>query len=312
MTTQSGRIWTNARGQRFWLVSGALPVLLGPGESPPVYTPQVGDTAAGMAFGPGSSGNEGLRTGDSALVETARLSVSAGPSFAMQTPVQGGAMPLEPGADLRDFGGDLGGGDAAMALAAVPVAGAGAMLLSRLLAMLPAALRTGVSAAIKSLGGVGARIGWNRLPPLVQQLLIFSGVTAGVDILIDTGPDDRGIIQLPGTSDLSLGNMGAMGVSIVGSWTANGVKFVKLSDGRLGAQNKRGVWKFWRPKKPIVLFASGAKDINTYLRADAALNRQSKRLKAAISRRVPTARRQPKVVQGQVIAADGVRIVRNG
>jgi len=290
-----------------------------PGFVPPVWSPEVGQTAAGEVAGPGTALNEALVSGAPAAIEQAladagvETPVVAGPAFEMQVPSEVQTMADVPaGGDLRDFGGDLGGGDVAMAAAAVglPVVAGGSILLSRLLAMLPLGVRSAVAAAIRALGGLGARVGWNRLPAWVQQLLIFAGVTAGLDILIDTGPDDIGAIQLPGTTDFSFQQMA--GISVVGSWTANGVQFVKLSDGRLGARNKRGMWKFWRPKKPIVLFASGARDINTFLRADAVLDRQAKRLKKVISRRSPNPKRGPKAVDGRVIAIDGQKIIRNG
>jgi len=298
------------------LLSGRLATILGPARAreddmAPRWTIRFNDDLTLAAGGGGvSEDNPNLQPlGDVP-------SLSAGPSFAMQVLQRSVLTMPEAGADLRDFGGDLGGGDVALAAAVPGVVAAGALIgLRALLARLPIALRSGVEAAIKALGGVGTRIGWNRLPSWVQQLLIFSGITAGIDILIDTGPDDRGLIPLPGTSDLAVGGVlgGAMpGLSIVRQWTANGVQFIRLSDGRVGARNKLGIWKVWKPKKPIVLFSGGAGNLRTFLRADAALDRQSKRLKTALNRRAPRTKRAPKAVQGQVVAVDGVKLVRNG
>ena len=99
-------------------------------------------------------------------------------------------------------------------------------------------------------------------------------------------------------------------MGVVGSWTANGVTFYRLADGRLAVQNKRGRWKVWRPKKPIVLYASGAKDLNTMLRADRALNTQAKKIAAVLNRRAKPRQRAIKAAAPTVIAIDGRAIGR--
>ena len=75
-------------------------------------------------------------------------------------------------------------------------------------------------------------------------------------------------------------------------WNANGVPFVRLADGRMGAMRKDGTWRYWRPRKPIVLYASGSSDLRTLLRADKAAEKQLRTLKKAIDRRFPTRRRR--------------------
>lgn len=95
---------------------------------------------------------------------------------------------------------------------------------------------------------------------------------------------------LPGVDVVSFGGGGGGGHpgQVVKTWSANGVDFVRLSDGRMGAFSvKRGTWKYWKPKKPIVMYSGGSSDINTLLKADRAAERQLRRLKKAIDRRFP-------------------------
>lgn len=79
---------------------------------------------------------------------------------------------------------------------------------------------------------------------------------------------------------------------VVKEWTANGTPFVRLQNGIMGARKKTGVWRYWRPKKPIVMYRGGSSDLRTLLRADAAVDRQLKKLAKAIKRREPTPRRR--------------------
>lgn len=212
-------------------------------------------------------------------------------------PIQRAIMPVGPGG-----GGGLGGAGSTVSLAGI-------------LGRLPGFVRSRVQQWLRGLGPAarGTRQRWESLPGWLQQVLIFMGITAGADLAIDTGPDDVGLVQWPGTSDFpAIGGVGGVGpgVSIIGGWTANGVQFYRLSDGRFAVQNSRGRWKVWRVKKPIVLFASGAKDIPTFLRADKALNKQSKALKTTLNRRAPGPKRRPKVIEGQVVTRGGGQIIK--
>ena len=80
---------------------------------------------------------------------------------------------------------------------------------------------------------------------------------------------------------------------VVKEWTANGTPFVRMQNGMLGARKKDGVWTYWRPKKPIVIYASGATSLKNLLRADNAADKQLKRLEKAIRRRNPRQRSTP-------------------
>lgn len=135
------------------------------------------------------------------------------------------------------------------------------------------------------IGGFASRgralIRWNQLPAWIRNLLIGFGIAEGTAIVIEEVTD----IDVPTISDIlpTLGGGGggdpvtqmveAMAVS---HWDANGVRFWRLSDGRLAVRNKNMVWKIWRPKKPIVLFATGATDLPTLLRAERAITKQAK------------------------------------
>lgn len=93
-------------------------------------------------------------------------------------------------------------------------------------------------------------------------------------------------------------------------WIANGVVFYRiLESGRLAVQNKKGRWRVWKPRRPIVLYADGARDLKTMLRADKALNKQSKKIASMLNRRSGTRKTtkkdtRPIIIQrgsGQVI-----------
>jgi len=71
----------------------------------------------------------------------------------------------------------------------------------------------------------------------------------------------------------------------VSTWTANGIVFHRLSDGRIAVRKKTGVWSIWRPKKPTVIYAQGPNNINDVLKADAIIDRQMKKAAKALRRR---------------------------
>jgi len=159
------------------------------------------------------------------------------------------------------------------------------------------------------MGGGGGRLlaaSWNSLPSVARSALTQVGIGVGALIAFN---GDIPFITLPGQGDPS--SEGAivpggravdiqvgvrpqpmMGVQVVGSWNTNpknpelGVTFYRLSNGWLAVQNKKGRWKTWKPKRPIVMYASGASDLKTMLRADKALNKQAKKIDAMLNRRV--------------------------
>lgn len=221
----------------------------------------------------------------------------------------------EPGADLRDFDSGMGrvgildqgpgGGSFSPGPAGVP----GIIALTRLLPMLPVfAFRLQGLARGAAQGTI---LRWNALPAWAQTALQGVGLV-GTSIAVDQiffGDDGGG-----GMTDLAIPGVtmtdGSIGVQVVGSWVANGVTFYRLADGRLAVQNKRGRWKVWRPKKPIVLMPTGATDLRTLLRADAVLNRQAKKIASMLARRAPRSKAKSPATTGKtiVVAQDGSKV----
>jgi len=140
----------------------------------------------------------------------------------------------------------------------------------------------------------GLILRWQSLPGWARTVLAAAGITAGTDIVFDMGPGDDGwidvpFIDLPGLPPIGAGSgdpvtqmVEAMTVS---TWDANGVQFHRLSDGRLAVRNKHGVWKIWRPKKPIVLMPTGASDLKDLLRADEIVQKQAEKIKKVLRNR---------------------------
>ena len=125
----------------------------------------------------------------------------------------------------------------------------------------------------------GMTVRWASMPQWLRTALVAIGFTAGVDILLDWGEGDFGLIQIPGTTNGVGDPVGAMVAAMtVSTWNANGVQFHRLSDGRLAVRNKHGVWKVWRPKKPIVLFTTGNRDLQDVIRADRVIQKEGKKI----------------------------------
>lgn len=133
----------------------------------------------------------------------------------------------------------------------------------------------------------GSRIPWNRIPGWVRAALLALGFQQGADLLFDFGQDDSGVIDVPfidRTPDTPPPPDGEDNDSklvralYVGGWFAGMVAFYRLSDGRLATRNKHGVWKIWRPKKPIVLFATGNRDLQDVFRADRVLDKEADKM----------------------------------
>jgi len=198
-----------------------------------------------------------------------------------------------PGAGLIATRGDIDDDDDELDISPQVVAGTiglGALiaLITRVLG--PVAGRL-IGSGVGALSRVGGRIiPWNSIPSWIRNLMIAVGITEGTSIIIEELTD----IDIPTVSDL-LPTFGGGGhdphidpinhmvqAMTVSTWRANNVQFHRLSDGRLAVRNKHGVWKVWRPKKPIVLFASGATDLPTLLRAERAMDKQFKRIAKAL------------------------------
>ena len=240
-----------------------------------------------------------------AWISSARISTD--PVAPPTEPVIGEIMPNGHDPDAVDawYDGDGGGGIPVQPVQLASVGTALSLLISRHGAWLYQLLRqAGVSLA------VGARIRWTSLPQWVRFALVAIGVDQGIDILVDTGEGDSGIIGdghdvgggmpyhgLPSDSLLASGAIVQIGVrtyTVASSWLANGVRFYRFRDGNMGVVNKHGVWSVWRPQKPIVLFADGAKDLKVLIRADKAIDKQSGKVAKVLRGRGYEVRKHPK------------------
>jgi hypothetical protein len=150
---------------------------------------------------------------------------------------------------------------------------------------------------------------WNRIPASWKTALATIGILASTIDIDWPFVGDGSITDFGGKGgnsklERASGNLDGNFDTIVAKWEANGVWFYKLLDGRMAVQRLDGTWKFWRPKKPIVLYSDGASDLKTLLRADKALDRQSKKLRKMLDRRAPRPRRsrqQPAIQPGPQI-----------
>jgi hypothetical protein len=153
--------------------------------------------------------------------------------------------------------------------------------------------------------GVGALVAFNGDIPFITLPGQGSTVVAPFDASSEGGAVMPSVdIQVVAPSPLQQ-------VQVVGSWVANGVTFYRLADGKLAVQNKKGRWKVWRPKKPIVLYADGASNLKTMLRADKALNKQAKKIAAMLNRRAPKRRTSKKDDQPTIIVQGSGRVIDN-
>jgi len=190
-----------------------------------------------------------------------------------------------------------------------PIAGTGLAIAGRALRLV--------------LGGGGGRLTsaiWNSLPSLVRSALTQAGIGVGVLIAFS---GDIPFITLPGQGsspapfigpplppvDIQVGASPMQSVQVVGSWVANGVVFYRLADGKIAVQNKKGRWKVWRPKRPIVLYADGASSLKTMLRADKALNKQAKKIAAMLNRRAPRRKSSASSASNPIILGNNARVV---
>jgi len=229
------------------------------------------------------------------------------------TPVVAAVVGPQAGDDLRDFETvSLTGANPVtdeFGIAVAPVAGTALAIAGRTLRLI--------------LGGGGGRLTlaiWNSLPQLARSALTQIGIGVGALIAFN---GDIPFITLPGQGDLDKPFIGppeapvdiqvsghAMhGAAIVGGWVANGVQFYRLADGKIAVQNKKGRWKVWKPKKPIVLYANGASSLKTMLRADKALNKQAKKIAAMLNRRSGTKKSAPKTTRPIIIQRGSGQII---
>jgi hypothetical protein len=146
------------------------------------------------------------------------------------------------------------------------------------------------------------------MPGWVRAVLVVLGVQEGSDVIFDDSEDATHLVPAIGPIDpakaaritalvpstagevptIALGEVTRTEYiqrRVVGSWVANGVVFYRLDNGQYAVQNKHGVWKVWRPKKPIVLFATGADDLHTLIKADRVIQKQASKLAKTLRNR---------------------------
>jgi len=180
------------------------------------------------------------------------------------------------------------------------------------------------------MGGGGGRLTlaiWNSLPSIVRTALTQVSIGVGAliafngDIPFITLPGQGGTSLAPltpGGVDIQIGGHATHGAQVIGSWNTNpkdpsqGVTFYRLAGGWLAVQRKNGSWKTWKPKKPIVLYANGASNLKTMLRADKALDKQAKALAKMLNRRAPKARRSTKDTHSPIILGKNAHVIEVG
>jgi len=263
-------------------------MFLNAGFNPDVVTHDNGTTPEAVRFRQGPL--PGAAPGDDRM--TAAM---------VDVPLPPAAGGIQSGDDTRDFQNvSLTGDNPVLDEMGIPVAGTAIAIAGRALRLI--------------MGGGGGRLTaalWNSLPSLARSALVQVGIGVGALIAfngdipfitlpgqgtavapIDAQQEGGGAIATTGNQvDIQIGSGPLVPHHFVGSWVANGVRFYRLVDGKLAVQNKKGRWKIWRPKRPIVLYADGASNLKTMLRADKALNKQAKHIASMLNRRAP--RRKP-------------------
>lgn len=139
----------------------------------------------------------------------------------------------------------------------------------------------------EALGALGAALGAGGLLGVLRSLPVIGVLTKGI---------------FGGGTAAAHGQVPA---GFSPAWKANGVQFYRNPNGLLGVMNHKGRWKQWRPRKPIVLYANGAKNLKTMLKADKALKKQAKELSNMIERRSGT-RKAP---EKRIPMTEAVRMV---
>ena len=222
----------------------------------------------------------------------------------------------------------------ALDVGVVPVAG-GVIGSTALATRIAVPLRPAFATWLAGVAGI-PKVAFPQLPSWLQRAMGVVGIGAAAVVIESLTPN----IDIPfvpaagdflapafqqgvnmGRVDIQIGGRIAYGshlqhgAEVVGSWNTNpkhpedGVTFYRLMDGKLAVQNKKGRWKVWRPKKPIVLFNDGAKDIKTMVRADKALNKQAKDIAKVLNKRAPKPRPPKKDAAPAIIVQGSGRVI---
>lgn len=178
------------------------------------------------------------------------------------------AQSFIPVADALNRGGtDVGDGMGGMEEVAfgLPAAVAG---ISSLMMVLPAKWKTPFLGALAGLGAVRGAVLTKTAIVAAARAVPVVGIALGSFlslVLADSVLVDFDIPFVPSIGGNGAGPMiGGVGQwataqhgPVVKEWFANGTPFVMFADGWQAAQRRNGVWKFWKPKKPIVVVPGG-------------------------------------------------------
>lgn len=175
--------------------------------------------------------------------------------------------------------------------------------MSALIARFGRAAMAPLIAALRRIGiPIGGTMRWASIPTVVRVILVSLGITEAVDFVFDTDGEgeDFGLVPLPihrlfGDGALSPGEtifINNRTYTVASHWVANSIIFYRFQSGHQGVRNKHGVWKIWKPKKPIVLYRTGADDLKTLVAADMAIEKQAKKVAKVLTRRGFVVRRK--------------------
>lgn len=127
----------------------------------------------------------------------------------------------------------------------------------------------------------GAIVAFDALPGPVQDGLIALFALIGVQVVKGIGVTIFNDLTHHSGSGSGAGTVPA---GFMRAWVANGIQFYRNASGMLGVLNKRGRWKQWRPRHPIVIYSNGAHSIKSMLRAEKAMKKQAKEIETMLKR----------------------------
>lgn len=166
--------------------------------------------------------------------------------------------------------------------------------------------------------GTRSPIPWSSLPPWLQGGLKLAGITEFFDVItpwVDlASPSDivdifrngngQGAVMIEQFQPNARGNLKKTaippnsafldGSMVTAVWFANFILNAKLSDGRMAVRAEDGVWKFWRPRKPIVIFPGRVPNNTTLLRASKVIRKQMSAIEKEARKWKPSQRRESK------------------
>lgn len=157
--------------------------------------------------------------------------------------------------------------------------------------------------------GIGAALvsltkGWDNLNWLEKGLIVAAVALVGWEVLGAIAPEVGigsalifALKLLPafGGSTNSGSGSGVLPPGWMQGWTTkSGVTFYRKTGTRqLGAFNKKGRFKTWTPKKPIVLYSDGTKNLKTLVRATKIIRKELAALQRQISPIQGATKKQP-------------------